>query len=311
MKIILSVFLLTVTIQLAKAQNSNVTGSVQDENGRLLHFVAIEDSKYQNVAFTDSLGNFTIPVHPDSKLQFALEGYRDTLFTAGKISEAPQVILKSYAKVPVETFSLSLHPFTRADGLLVPVAQKPNQVGSRYMFDGFSHGFIVDASGKLVSNPYYLFDYEKVSGLLLLTVDKKNVKAVVKEQVKSFTIYNNTDELFNFEMVPAIDKMHYVQVLSTGKKYKICKLTKTKFVPADFQNTASGGAGNDYDEYVDDAEYYLFNVADNSVQKLALRKKAIKDDFSKEADKVNKFLTDNTGKIDDPYLSSLGDYMNK
>ncbi len=311
MKIILSVLLTAITIQFAKAQNGNITGSVQDENGRLLHFVAIEDNKYQNVAFTDSLGNFTIPVHPDSKLQFALEGYRDTLFTAGKISETPQVILKSYAKVPVETFNLSLHPFTRADGLLVPVAQKPNQVGSRYMFDGFSHGFIIDASGNLVSNPYYLFDYEKVSGLLLLTVDKKNVKAVVKEQVKSFTIYNNVDERFNFERVPAIDKIRYVQVLATGKKYKICKLITTKFVPADFENTASGGAGNDFDEYVDNAEYYVLNVQNDQLHKLALRKKSIKDDFNEDADKVDKFLTDNSGKIDEPYLSNLGNYMNQ
>ena len=86
MKIILSVLLITLTIQLTKAQNNSITGSVQDENGKLLHFVFVSDGKYKNAAFSDSLGSFTISVHADSKLEFELESYRDTSINADKIS---------------------------------------------------------------------------------------------------------------------------------------------------------------------------------------------------------------------------------
>jgi hypothetical protein len=250
MKIILSAFFVILTIQLTKAQNKTITGSVQDQNGRLLHFVFVGDIEYKNAVFSDSVGTFTIPVHADSKLQFKLEGYQDTLIVADKIKPGLQIVLKSSANVPVETINLSLHTFRTESGLVAPARQKPNLVGSRYLFDTFSHGFFTDMSDKMVNNQYYLFDYEKVSGFLLLTIDKKNVIAVVKNQIRSFTLYDNTDHRFDFEKVPAIDNAHYVQVLATGGKYKIYKLIRTTFVAADFQSTAAGGAGHEYDEYV-------------------------------------------------------------
>jgi hypothetical protein len=311
MKIILSALFITFTIQLAKAQINNVTGSVQDQDGRFLHFVIIEDSKYKNVTFSDSLGTFTIPIHADSKLRFELEGYRDTSFTADKINPVPQIILKSAAKVPVEITNLSLQTTRTANGLVAVAVKKPNQVGSRYLFDTFSHGFFTDASGKLINNEYFLFDYEKVSGVLLLTTDKKYISAIVRDQIQSFTLYNNADQRVYFEKIPAIDNARYVQVLATGAKYKICKLIKTKFVAADYQATASGGSGHDYDEFVDDAQYYVLDVQSNQSQKLDLRKKSIKEDFSKDAVKVNKYLSENSGRIDDAYLSSLGEFMNQ
>ncbi len=69
--------------------------------------------------------------------------------------------------------------------------------------------------------------------------------------------------------------------------------------------------GNDYDEYVDDADYYVLDIKAGQPQKLSLKKKSIKEDFAKDADKVNKYLSDNSGSIDDAYLSKLGAYMNQ
>jgi hypothetical protein len=311
MKIILSALLLTFIIQIAKAQNNNITGSVQDENGRLLHFVFIEDIKYKNMTFSDSLGTFTIPIHADSKFRFEAEGYRDTSVTGDRINPVPQIILKSVVKVPVETTNLSIETTRTANGLVAIAAKRPNQVGSRYLFDTFSHGYFTDTTGKLINNESFLFDYDKVSGVLLLTIDKRYISAIVRDQIKSFTLYNNADQRVYFEKVPAIDNARYMQVLATGAKYKICKLIKTKFVAADFQATASGGSGHDYDEFVDDAQYYVLDVESNQPQKLDLRKKSIKDDFSKDAVKVNKYLSENSARIDDAYLSSLGEFMNQ
>jgi hypothetical protein len=109
--------------------------------------------------------------------------------------------------------------------------------------------------------------------LLLLTVDKKTVKEVVSDQVKSFTLYNNADQRFDFEIIPDINKTHFVQILAIGGKYKICKLIKTKFVPADYEHVAMGQtAGHEYDEYVDDADYYALDVQTNQLKKINPKK---------------------------------------
>ncbi|HAL81934.1 MAG TPA: hypothetical protein DCO83_06625, partial [Mucilaginibacter sp.] len=95
-----------------------------------------------------------------------------------------------------------------------------------------------------------------------------------------------------------------------GKKYKIYKLVKTDFVKSNYSTNGITSQGNNYDEYVNSGDYYVLNIGSNQLQKFALRKKVIKLAFAAEADKINKFLTDNSADIDDAYLSKLGDYMN-
>jgi hypothetical protein len=99
--------------------------------------------------------------------------------------------------------------------------------------------------------------------------------------------------------------------LVTGKKYKIYKLLKTRFAKADYVNNGAAPHGHDYDEYIDEPDYYVVDAQTNQAQKFAPKKKAIKEVFAKETDKVSKFLSDNSGRIDDAYLSKLGGYMNQ
>ena len=44
---------------------------------------------------------------------------------------------------------------------------------------------------------------------------------------------------------------------------------------------------------------------------MLLKKKSLKTAFPKDADKVNKYLNDNPGDIDDAYLAKLGAFMNQ
>jgi hypothetical protein len=55
----------------------------------------------------------------------------------------------------------------------------------------------------------------------------------------------------------------------------------------------------------------VVDVQNNQQLKLSLKKKSIKEDFANEAAKVNKYLSDNGGSINDAYLSKLGAYMNQ
>jgi hypothetical protein len=320
-KSFLMCLLLIATAQLIEAQTSAVTGSIKDEKGNPLHFVFVGDSEYKNAVFSDSLGNFTIAVKPDSKLEFELAGYENATISTDKNNAGPQIVLKAQGSAAntqgnvstklVETNSNELLPTLGDGGLIAPAHQKGNLRGNRYLFDNFAHGFVINSDNELIHNPGYLFDYDKMGGILLVTKDKKNITEVSWDKTKSFTLYNNTDQCFVFEKAPAIDNSHYVQVLASGKKYKIYKLIKTKFVRSDFVNNGVTSHGNDYDEYVDDADYYVLDVQGNQSQKLSLKKKSIKEDFAKDADKVNKYLSDNSGSIDDTYLSKLGAYMNQ
>src|ERR1700712_2560961 len=92
-KTFLLLALIIALAQLTKAQTNTVTGSVKDEKGAPLHYVFVGDSQYRNATFSDSLGNFTIAVHPDSKLQFQLAGHKDA--TAGADKASLQVVLES------------------------------------------------------------------------------------------------------------------------------------------------------------------------------------------------------------------------
>jgi hypothetical protein len=316
--------LLFATVQVTKAQLNNITSSVTNEKGTPLHDVFVADDQYKNATFTDSLGGFTIAVHPDSKLRFEHAGYKDTLITAVKPGADMSVTLKSTAgsvasadnptgRAASEGLSKNEVAVISNDmgGYLKPAHEKGDTRGSQYLCETFVHGYMISSAGELVHNPSFLFDYDKIGGRLLLTRDNKLITEVGWDQINSFTLFSNTDERFDFEKAPAIDPSHYVQVLASGTKYKIYKLIKTRFAKADYVNNGAAAHGHDYDEYIDDADYYVFDPQTNQPKKFSLRKKSIKEAFAKEADKINKYLSDNPGDIDDAYLSKLGVYMNQ
>lgn len=310
MKTLLLFLFVALGIHTATAQNNFIKGSVQGDGGKLLHYVVVADNKYKTVAFTDSVGDFSIPVNPDSKLSFQIDGYRDTLVDANTLGQNAQINLTPIVSLPITTIGLGLPTVMTGDGQVAVVKRNTNLVGSRYLFDTFVPGYFTYTDDKKFYNKRCLFNYEKVSGFVLLTVDRQNVKEVDRDQIKSFTLYDKTDQRHDFEQVSEIDKDHYLQVLASGSKYKIYKLIKTSFVASGVAHTAAGDKGQDYDQYMDEAEYYVLNVQTMHVQKIALKKKALKDAFPKEADKVNKFISENNGSLNDGFLSRLGAVIN-
>ncbi len=69
--------------------------------------------------------------------------------------------------------------------------------------------------------------------------------------------------------------------------------------------------GNNFDSYQDVGTYYLLNEKTHQLQQFGLKKKAIKQLFANQANKVDKFMSDNYDDIDDGYLTRLGEYMDK
>ena len=62
---------------------------------------------------------------------------------------------------------------------------------------------------------------------------------------------------------------------------------------------------------IDENTYYLV-PANNQLQKLTLKRKAIKRVFENDENKLDAFFSkNNSGNIDDQFLKDLGDYMNQ
>jgi len=331
MKKIFSACLIILAItQIANSQTNNITGIVKSDKGSPVHYVFVHDQKSANGTFTDSLGNFSIMVNPGSVIQFSAVGYSDVAMDGAKLSNNMQVTLTSNGSSgPGSTFATSTTVSTTpiansylanenisnagaGGGTLNGLGhQKGNVHGNRYLFEDFAHGFIISPQGALTENPTYFYDYDKMGGGIMITMNNGPVSQLDNSQIKTITLFSKDDKTYVLTMVPTIDAAHYVQILASGPKYNIYKATKTTFVKSDFVNNGVTSHGNDYDEFVDDFTYYLLDVQTNQVQKIAPKKKALKAAFTKDADKVNKYLADHSGDIDDGYLANLGSYMNQ
>jgi hypothetical protein len=332
MKKIFSICLLLIIVaQFAKAQTVTATGTVKDGKGNPVSFAFVYNAKLKNATYCDSLGNFSLAVSPQSKLFVRCKGYADEFVDIGNKTDF-QVVLKSNGEAGDtreamnkpevadsedkldNTFSsvasvITDSEYSLTEGTAFTGHKKGNVHGSRYLFENWVHGYIISPQDSLFQNPNYLFNYDKIGGGLLFTPDGKKVLQVNSDQIKSFKLFDGGTP-YSFEKVPAIDNVHFVQVLASGKNYKIYKLITTDFVKADYTTNGFTTHGNDYDEFVDNGKYFVLDVKTNQLEPLSLRKKSIKTVFAGDGDKVAKFMKDNSGDYDDAYLSSLGDYLN-
>ncbi|MFI5159891.1 MAG: hypothetical protein ACHQHN_01370 [Sphingobacteriales bacterium] len=311
-------------IQVTKAQVNTITGTINDGQGSPVRYVFVHDTKSQRATFTDTLGNFSIRATPTSRLQLQSAGHSDTILNippGGKMQVTLKTVADDTTKVHagVKLITETVRSTTEGDmgtvssgGMISGMKhQKDGTRGNRYFFDEFVPGYIISSDDKLVYNPNYRFNYDKIGGGLLMTEDNKTLTQMSGDQIKSFSIFGSDGTLHTFEMAPAVNSSHYVQVLSSGPKYAIYKLTLTHLVKSDFTNAGITSHGADYDEFVDDKTYAVLDVASNKTVPLSLKKKSIKADFAKETDKVNKYLAGHSGSIDDTYLADFGDYINQ
>ncbi len=299
---------------LAKAQSITVTGTVKNEQGGPIHYVFVEDNQGKTGAFTDSTGSFSVVTSPNAALEFRRKGYVGAVINVAN-NTSLEVTLKPDGSATANPGKLTTAAQDNSvdNSLPVSLAHKKDQVqGNQYLFEDFAHGYVINPGGALVYNPDYLYDYDKIKGSLLFTADNKSVAEINADQIKIFVLYSNTDQRYVFKMVPDIDKTHYTQVLASGKNYEIYKFTKTHFVKSDYVAAGLTSHGNNYDEFVDDVDYYVLDVTANKLQKLSLKKKSLKEVFAKDLDKVNKFMSNNSSSdIDDIYLSKLGYILNE
>jgi len=324
-KLFLSIFLSVAFYGISSAQNITINGIVKSDQGYPVHYAFI---KSDNVAtYSDSTGHFILSANPSSKITINCNGYTDSQADA---AANLQVVLKTNPssvvnKIPPAKSDAGLllaafnnqHPGDDIKtgggigGLLVFTNAKET-VGHRFLFTQWVHGYMVKNNGDIVQTPTMLFNYDKIKGDLYITEDMNNVNLTDKNTIKSFVLFDSHDQPYSFEKVLGISNDMYSQLISGGSKYKIYKLTATKFIASNYQTNGISSTGNAYDEFADNNVYYVFNLKSNSFEQVVLKKKALKDAFTDNSAKFNTFASDHADdKIDESYLVSLGDAMNE
>jgi hypothetical protein len=143
---------------------------------------------------------------------------------------------------------------------LIAFSHKEETKGSRYLFNKWVQGEVINSRDSAVNVPTYMYNYDKVNDILLVKVNDKNMIEVGQESVKSFTLHGDTGD-YHFERVNnvVLNGNAFFQVLVRGGegKYTLCKMAHTKFVKADYVSTGLVESGTPYDEYVETVNYYL------------------------------------------------------
>ncbi|SDQ00900.1 hypothetical protein SAMN05428975_5546 [Mucilaginibacter sp. OK268] len=310
---------LTILCKISFAQTISVNGTVTDQTGKPVAFAFVSDSQHPYATYSDQSGAFSLQADPASNLIVTANFHNEARIKLDNPSNVKVVMTAGEAPKQEVLAKTSVANFFKPDENLVDHNVSINRIGtgqeglhgSRFLFNDWVHGFAITPQDSLKQSDVYLFNYDKVGGNLIFTRNKTTAMLVVKQEIKGFTLFDENAVPYVFEDVPAINAKRYVEVLSTGKKYKIYKDLGTTFIKANFVTNGITSSGNNYDEYKDESVYYVVQLPGGKPQKIELKAKAIKQAFVADADKVKKFFSDNEGDIDDNYLKALGDYLNQ
>jgi hypothetical protein len=316
MKRTILTYLLGLISALTFAQKITVNGTVKDAQGKPVPFAFIKDAIHNFAAFSDANGNFTLKIDTVDRVIVSAQDFKKITV---KISDPQNVNVvlaaddikggKTIASGDSFKEKLSTEGMTRNVGSEY-IGKEGSVHGSRYLFEDWVHGYVLTSGDSIKQSDNYLFNYQKMDGSLILTEDGQTMQTIDRHLIKTFVLFDNQGQYYMFEHVPSIDQTHFVQLMVTGDKYKIYKQFGTKFLPNNYVSNGMTSSGNNYDEFKDDPTYYAVKVPGGTPQKFVLKSKSIKTTFAADGAKVNKYLSDHDGDIDDNYITDLGNYLN-
>jgi len=331
-----SLFFLTAsifTLQVVFSQPVAVTGMVKVESGYPVSGVLIKGKKEKIQTLTDSMGVFKIGASPYSILLVTYPGFKrleikvedkpiDTVITL-LLENGGQKYDAASSKIKSEHFqdaismqkgasNTIIYNNAPASGAFFPqFSSKEEAQGSKYLFHDWVSGFIVTANSNTIKNDSSRFNYNKMSGNLIMTQDGKTAIEFDHAQIRAFTLYNTGTE-YSFEDVSSISTNAFCQVIAKGNKYAVYKLTTTKFVKSNYHTDGMTSTGNPYDEYIDEHKYYLLTPDENKFELPKLTKKSIKGALKNEQQKVDDYFSQHKAEVvDETFLKNLVDYLNQ
>ena len=199
------------------------------------------------------------------------------------------------------------------NGSALPVFMPKDETkGTQYLFEKWVPGIVLNEKREQIKNDLYLYNYDKMSKVLLFTQDQANIIELDMKTVNGFSLLYK-DEPRTYLKMTILDKEDYYQLLSAQKtKYALYKRTTTKFVKANYVSTGLTSTGNNYDEFLDDNRYFVYSEKDKSFAAVDLKKKSIKSVLENEKPKVDVWFSQNgNADIDETFLKGVINFLNK
>ena len=197
------------------------------------------------------------------------------------------------------------------DKFLPTVYNKEATVGSPFLISIYVRGLVVNQLDSVINKPDYEYNYDKITGNLLLKRSNQDPIAVYRDQVKMFCLKLDKGGLI-FMIVPLIHANEYLQVISKGSKYSCYKLYKTIFVKAN-QKTTTGYTpdGQNYDEFKDLVTYYMVDETKQEWSVFELSKKSIRKALSGQPLAVEQYFKDHKYEhCTETFISQLVNTLN-
>ncbi len=197
------------------------------------------------------------------------------------------------------------------DKFLPTVYHKDATIGSPFLISLYVQGLVVNQLDSVINKPDYLYNYDKITGNLLLKRNNQDPIAVNRDQVNMFCLKLDKGG-FIFMRVPIINANEYFQVISRGSKYSCYKLYKNVLVKANQQSTTGYTPdGKNYDEYKDVETYYMVDGTKQEWTIFELTKKSIRKVLSDQSATVEQYIKDHRGDdITESYIAQLLDKLN-
>ncbi len=188
-----------------------------------------------------------------------------------------------------------------------------NTKGKRFLFDTWATGSqVTDAQGQPVNADSLLFNFDKLTGGLLVTQNKIDVMSVASAGIRSFSLqYKRKD--YPFQHVSAIDSTKiFLKLAGVDSLYSLYKECKAKFVKSNYRDDGLIQTGNPYDEYIDESEYNITKPNSSTSRIITLKPKDIKNVLVSQKEKVNAYFKEHRNDaIDENFLVNLINYINK
>ena len=197
------------------------------------------------------------------------------------------------------------------DKFLPSVYHKEVTQGSPFLIPVYVPGLVATQSYGIINKKEYLYNYDKVTGNLLLIRDNESPIAVDRELVNSFCLKLDKGG-YIFMRVPLINSNEFFQVINKGPKYSCYKLFKNIFINANQKTNGYVTDGKDYDEYQDIETYYIVDERKEEWAIFELTRKSIKKTIGSQNPVVEKYLKDHRyDVITESMLANLLEELNK
>ena len=306
-----------------------IHGVVINEKNKPVQDASVIIQGEEKGTVTDSLGYFKINAKSDAVLIINAAGY-ESLLEKIRNEELIRAVMKrnplnnsagADETIKQQSFSNAFQDFSKTEtgnlyrGSSLPVfIIKENTVGSRYLFDSWVKGKLIDTTGKEINTNDYVFNYDKMTGKLIATQDKKIVIEINDAVIKSYSLTDLSGKETKFEKSGLINNDKFLVSLAGEKnnKYSLYKLINTKFVKANFVTNGLIESGKKYDEYADTFEYYIVYNSSGIHKKVELKEKLIKKTITEDGEKVKTFFIKHTGdKLNESLLAELILFLNQ